>query len=64
MSLWVDFSSLFPEDKSKQNIKITKSKKIHNGLLMVIAIGILVMSFSDFGFNTQDKRYILLIVPQ
>ena len=25
------------------------------GLLMVIAIGILVMSFSDFGFNNQDK---------
>ncbi|NMA03018.1 MAG: hypothetical protein GX923_10725 [Clostridia bacterium] len=50
------FSSLFPEDKSKQNIKITqKQKKYIMGLLMVIAIGILVMSFSDFGFNNQDK---------
>ena len=51
------FSSLFPEDKSKQNIKITqKQKKYIMGLLMVIAIGILVMSFSDFGFNTQDNE--------
>lgn len=51
------FSSLFPEDKSKNNIKINqKQKKYIMGLLMVIAIAILIMSFTDFGSNNHQKE--------
>lgn len=51
------FSSLFPEDKSKNNIKINqKQKKYIMGLLMVIAIGILVMFFANFGSNKYKKE--------
>lgn len=51
------FSSLFPEDKSKNNIKITKKQRNYIMiLLMVIAFGILVMSISDFGSNNPESE--------